>query len=168
MNNPAKNIGGDASCAPAHTQRCAGEEELGFGLTKHARIVAEPGGYVHPGVLRVSARPWSTGAVSVNLPASPSFTYEANGNMTSDATRTFGYDLENQLTNYGQRYEPEPTPPTSRIQRQLVDLTQWLKQLIVAQATAKTQAEHHHDPFVRKRHQPLMDSLQDETPRLSA
>ena len=61
------------------------------------------------------------------------------------------------LTNYGQRYEPEPTPPASRVQHQLVDLTQWLKQLIEAQATAKTQAEHHQDPFVRKQHQALMD-----------
>jgi transposase len=64
------------------------------------------------------------------------------------------------LTNYGQRYQPQPTPPASRIQRQLVDLTQWLKQLIAAQATAKTQAEHHHDPFVRKQHQALMDCYQ--------
>jgi transposase len=64
------------------------------------------------------------------------------------------------LTNYGQRYQPQPTPPASRVQRQLVDLTQWLKQLIAAQATAKTQAEHHHDPFVRKQHQALMDCYQ--------
>jgi transposase len=64
------------------------------------------------------------------------------------------------LTDYGQRYQPAPTPPTSRVQRQLVDLTQWLKQLIEAQATAKTQAEHHHDPFVRKQQQALMDCYQ--------
>jgi len=64
------------------------------------------------------------------------------------------------LTDYGQRYHPEPTPQASQVQRQLVDLTQWLKQLIEAQATAKTQAEHHHDPFVRKQHQALMDCYQ--------
>jgi transposase len=64
------------------------------------------------------------------------------------------------LTDYGQRYQPEPTPQASQVQRQLVDLTQWLKQLIEAQATAKTHAEHHHDPFVRKQHQALMDCYQ--------
>ena len=66
------------------------------------------------------------------------------------------------LTNYGQRYEPQPTPPASRVQRQLVDLTQWLKQLIQAQATAKTQAEHHHDPFVRKQHQAQIQTVEDK------
>jgi transposase len=64
------------------------------------------------------------------------------------------------LTDYGQRYQPQPTPPTSRVQRRLVALTQWLKQIIEAQATAKTQAEHHHDPFVRKQHQALMECFQ--------
>jgi len=64
------------------------------------------------------------------------------------------------LTDYGQRYQPQPTPQASQVQRQLVDLTQWLKQLIEAQATAKTQAEHHHHPFVRKQHQALMDCYQ--------
>lgn len=64
------------------------------------------------------------------------------------------------LTDYGQRYQPKPTPQASQVQRQLVDVTQWLKQLIEAQATAKTQAEHHHDPFVRKQHQALMDCYQ--------
>ena len=64
------------------------------------------------------------------------------------------------LTDFGQRYQPEPTPQPSQVQRQLVDLTQWLKQLIEAQATAKTQAEHHRDPFVRKQHQALMDCYQ--------
>ena len=66
------------------------------------------------------------------------------------------------LTDYGQRYQPQPTPPASRIQRQLVDLTQWLKQLIEAQATAKTQAEHHHHPFVRQQHQALLDCYQSQ------
>jgi transposase len=64
------------------------------------------------------------------------------------------------LTDYGRRYQPKTTPQASRVQRQLVDLTQWLKQLIEAQAMAKTQAEHHHDPFVRKQHQALMDCYQ--------
>src|ERR1700733_9399761 len=33
------------------------------------------------------------------------------------------------LTDYGQRYQPQPTPPASPVQRQLAALTQWLKQL---------------------------------------
>ena len=64
------------------------------------------------------------------------------------------------LTDYGQRYQPKPTPQASRVQQQLVALTQWLKQLVEAQVTAKTQAEHHHDPFVSKQHQALMDYYQ--------
>jgi hypothetical protein len=40
------------------------------------------------------------------------------------------------LTDYGQRYQPQPTPPASPVQRQLVALTQWLKQLIEGKATA--------------------------------
>jgi len=72
------------------------------------------------------------------------------------------------LTDYGQRYEPQPTPQASQVQRQLVDLTQWLKQLIEAQATAKTQAEHHHNPFVRKQHQTLMDCYQTQIQAVEA
>jgi len=61
------------------------------------------------------------------------------------------------LTDYGQRYQPAPTPPVSKVQRQLVALTQWLQQLIEARAVAKTQAEHHTDAFVGKRHQTLIE-----------
>lgn len=66
------------------------------------------------------------------------------------------------LTDYGQRYQPPPTPPVSPIQKQLVALTQWLQQLIQAQAIAKTQAEHHHDPFVKKQHRALLDCYQSQ------
>jgi transposase len=64
------------------------------------------------------------------------------------------------LTDYGQRYQPKPTPPVSATQDQLVDLAQWLKQLIHGQALAKTQAEHHQDPFVRRQHAKLMTHLE--------
>jgi transposase len=64
------------------------------------------------------------------------------------------------LSRYGQRYQPEPTPPVSASQEQLVDLTQWLKQLIHGRALAKTQAEHHQDPFVRRQHAKLMTHLE--------
>jgi transposase len=64
------------------------------------------------------------------------------------------------LTEYGQRYQPKATPPVSATQDQLVDLAQWLKQLIHGQALAKTQAEHHQDLFVRRQHAKLMTHLE--------
>ena len=66
------------------------------------------------------------------------------------------------LTDYGQRYEPKATPPTSATQDRLVALTQWLQQLIHGQALAKTQAEHHQDPFVRRQHAKLLAHLQSQ------
>jgi RHS repeat-associated protein len=41
----------------------------------------------------------SQDSVSVNLPSSPTFAYDANGNLTNDSQRIFEYDFENQLTN---------------------------------------------------------------------
>lgn len=72
------------------------------------------------------------------------------------------------LTDYGQRYRPAPTPPVSRVQRQLAALTQWLKQLINAQAVAKTQAEHHSDAFVRKQHLGLLEHYQSQIQTVEA
>jgi transposase len=63
------------------------------------------------------------------------------------------------LSDYGQRYQPAPTSPTSATQDQLVALTQWLKQLVQGQAMAKTQAEHHRHPFVRRQHAKLLAHL---------
>jgi transposase len=60
------------------------------------------------------------------------------------------------LTDYGQRYQPQPTPPVSKVQRQLNALIQWLQQLTQAKAIAKTQAEHHQESFVRQQHQALI------------
>lgn len=66
------------------------------------------------------------------------------------------------LSDYGQRFQPPLTPPTSKIQRQLVALTRWLQQLIQAQATAKTQAEHLDDKFVLTQHQSLLDYYESQ------
>src|ERR1017187_9418279 len=66
------------------------------------------------------------------------------------------------VTDYGQRYQPKATPPTSATQDQLVAQTQWLKQLIHGRALAKTQAEHHQDPFVRRQHAKLMTHLDSQ------
>jgi len=40
-----------------------------------------------------------TNAVTVNLPATVSFTYDQNGNLTADGRRTLAYDDENQLVS---------------------------------------------------------------------
>jgi transposase len=60
------------------------------------------------------------------------------------------------LSDFGRRYEPAATAPVSPGQRQLAALTQWLTQLINAQAVAKAQAEHHDHGFVRRQHQQLL------------
>jgi len=66
------------------------------------------------------------------------------------------------LTDYGQRYQPKPTPQASRVQQQLVALTQWLKQLVQSQMLTKSQAEHHQDRFVKQQHQALLDYYQSQ------
>jgi RHS repeat-associated protein len=40
-----------------------------------------------------------TNALSLNLPATVSLQYDANGNLTNDGTRSFVFDAENHLTN---------------------------------------------------------------------
>ncbi len=40
-----------------------------------------------------------TNALAVNLPTPVNFKYDGNGNLTNDGTRSFLYDVENQLTN---------------------------------------------------------------------
>ena len=40
-----------------------------------------------------------TNSLVVNLPGTINFSVDGNGNMTSDGTRGFFYDAENQLTN---------------------------------------------------------------------
>ena len=95
--------------------------------------------------------------VSVTNPAQVRAAAQARGQRA----KTDPIDAE-QLTDYGQRYQPKATPPTSATQDQLVALTQWLKQLIHGQAMAKTQAEHHSEPFVRRQHAKLMTHLQSQ------
>ncbi len=95
--------------------------------------------------------------VSVTNPAQVRAAAQARGQRA----KTDPIDAE-QLTDYGQRYQPKATPPTSATQDQLVALTQWLKQLIHGQAMAKTQAEHHQQPFVRRQHAKLMAHLQSQ------
>src|ERR1035438_2850372 len=93
--------------------------------------------------------------VSVNHPARVRAAAQAQGQRA----KTDRIDARG-LSRYGQRYQPEATPPVSASQEQLVDLTQWLKQLIHGRALAKTQAEHHQAPFVRRQHAKLMTHLE--------
>ncbi|MGA2557757.1 MAG: transposase [Verrucomicrobiota bacterium] len=72
------------------------------------------------------------------------------------------------LTDYGQRYQPQPTPPVCKIQRQLNALVQWLQQLTQAKAIAKTQAEHHQEPFVRQQHQALIAHYESQIEMVEA
>jgi len=60
------------------------------------------------------------------------------------------------LTDYGQRYQPEPTVPVPQELREMTELALWLQQLIDQRAVAKTQAEHHDNTFVRHQHQELL------------
>jgi transposase len=66
------------------------------------------------------------------------------------------------LTDYGQRYNPEPTPAVAAELREINALTVWLKQLIENRALAKTQAEHHSDPFVRRQHEQLLAHYEEQ------
>ena len=95
--------------------------------------------------------------VSVTNPAQVRAAAQARGQRA----KTDPIDAE-QLTDYGQRYQPKATPPTSATQDQLVALTQWLKQLVHGQALAKTQAEHHQEPFVRRQHAKLLAHLRSQ------
>jgi len=66
------------------------------------------------------------------------------------------------LSDYGQRYRPEPTLAPGATQEKLVALTQWLKQLIGGRALAKTQAEQHQDSFVQRQHAALLKHLESQ------
>lgn len=66
------------------------------------------------------------------------------------------------LTDYGQRYQPEPTHPVAPELRALTELALWLQQLIDQRAVAKAQAEHQDNAFVRQRHQELLAHYADQ------
>jgi transposase len=60
------------------------------------------------------------------------------------------------LTDYGQRFQPEPTAAVGPEVREIMELTLWLKQLIDNRAIVRTQAEHHANSFVAQQHQELL------------
>src|SRR5262245_25198176 len=95
--------------------------------------------------------------VSVTNPAQVRSAAQARGQRA----KTDRIDAQ-MLTEYGQRFQPEPTPAMTETQEELVRLTQWLQQLIHGQALARTQAEHHVDPFVQRQHAKLMAHLKSQ------
>lgn len=60
------------------------------------------------------------------------------------------------LTDYGQRFQPDPTAAVPPAEREIAELTLWLKQLIDNRAVVKTQAEHQDNTFVVQRHAELL------------
>ncbi len=64
------------------------------------------------------------------------------------------------LTDYGQRFQPEPTLAVPPAVREITELTRWLKQLIDHRAVVKTQAEHHTNTFVGQQHAALLAHYQ--------
>ena len=66
------------------------------------------------------------------------------------------------LTDYGQRFHPEPSVAVPPATREITELTLWLKQLIDNRAVVKTQAEHHANAFVGQQHQALLAHYQSQ------
>jgi transposase len=66
------------------------------------------------------------------------------------------------LTDYGQRFQPEPTVAVAPAVREITELTLWLKQLIDHRAVVKTLAEHHANSFVGQRHEELLAHYQSQ------
>jgi transposase len=130
------------------------------GLTG-AQVICEATGGYERGLVQVLQQAHIP--VSVVNPAQVRAAAQAQGQRA----KTDRIDAQ-MLTDYGQRFHPQPTSPVSKVQRQLNALTLWLKQLIQAQATAKTQSEHHREPFVRKQHQELLDYYQGQIAAVEA
>lgn len=66
------------------------------------------------------------------------------------------------LTDYGQRFQPEPTAAVSPAEREITELTLWLKQLIDNRAVVKAQAEHLTNAFVVQQHAELFAHYQSQ------
>jgi transposase len=66
------------------------------------------------------------------------------------------------LTDYGQRFQPEPTAAVPPAEREITELTLWLKQLIDNRAVVKTQAEQQTNAFVGQQHAELLAHYQSQ------
>jgi len=123
-------------------------------LTRPHVICEATGGYERP---VVAAFHQAKILVSVLNPAQTLAAAKAQGiRAKSDCC-----DAE-ALTDYGQRYQPQPTVPVPPELREMTELALWLQQLIDHRAVAKTQAEHHDNAFVRQQHQELLAHYQGQ------
>jgi len=117
-------------------------------LTRPHVICEATGGYERP---VVAACHQDKILVSVLNPAHTLAAAKAQGiRAKSDCSDAEG------LTDYGQRYQPQPTLPVPPERRETTELALWLQQLIDQRAVAKTQAEHHDNPFVCQHHAELL------------
>src|SRR5665213_477677 len=128
-----------------HTQLC---KKLGGFSTAH--VICEATGGYEDAVARAFAA--AQIPVSIVNPAQVRYAAQAQGKRA----KTDPLDAA-LLTDYGQRFQPEATPPVTAVQRQLEELTLWLSQTIQARAVAKAQAEHQANAFVCAQHQLRLD-----------
>lgn len=143
--------------APAgHTQLC---KKLGSLATAH--VVCEATGGYEDAVIRAFED--AQIPVSVVNPAQVRYAAQAQGKRA----KTDPLDAA-LLTDYGQRFQPEATPPMTAVQRQLEELTLWLSQTIQAQAIAKNQAEHQDNAFVCEQHQQRLAHYQSQIKAVEA
>jgi RHS repeat-associated protein len=77
---------------------------LGFGYNPSSQIISETrdnDAYAYRGDYNV-VRPYASNGLNQYTSAGPaSFSYDANGNLTSDSAVTYGYDVENRLIGAG-------------------------------------------------------------------
>ena len=117
-------------------------------------ICEATGGYERP---LVAAFHQDKIPVSVLNPAHTLAATKAQGRRA----KSDGCDAE-ALTDYGQRYQPDPTLPVSPELPEITELALWLQQLIDQRAVAKTQAEHQDNAFVRQQHEQLLAHYQEQ------
>jgi len=80
----------------------SGDQVIGLGYNPASQIVTRTGsndGFAWNGAVAVD-RPYSVNGQNQYIAAGPAgFTYDANGNLTSDGSTTFVYDVENRLVS---------------------------------------------------------------------
>ena len=119
------------------------------------------GGYEFP---VVQAVPQGKIRVSVLNPAQTLAATKAQGIRAKDDPLEAA-----SLTDYGQRYPPQPTAPVAADQLEMTARACWLKQLIEHRAVARPQAEHHPvNAFVRQQQEQLLAHYQEQIQTVEA
>lgn len=159
--SPAVHVGVDVAKATLQVHCQGRQSEVKNASQDHAALCKElkalPGAHVICEATGGYERPMVQALQEAQIPVSVINPARARAAARAQGVRAKTDRIDAaMLSDYGARFQPQPTPEVSPTQRQLVELTQWLKQLIDAQAVAKAQAEHHDNPFVKKRHSALM------------